>query len=151
MAKKKKKATSRSSKTPSDYRSKLKIDREALDDELIMQPQLVFEVGRACALALSLRDQDKSDLKRLLVSTAAGLRAAGSAATVANAEAVTDAAYMSAEAGLRIRDKRLDEWEALKEAVKAKGYALRELVELHATGHFETGTVRSTADRARGR
>lgn len=139
-------------KSPADFRDQLKIDKSAMDNELVKQPQLVYEVGRSYALAVSKRDSAKNDLKRTSVRVADEIKDDEKvSATEAAKRIVLKAEYMKGEAGLRILDRRVHEWDALRSAVNAKGFALRELADLLTRDMMETGAAKTTAQRARRR
>lgn len=122
--------------TLEEAEASLQINQEALDTELARQPQLVFSVGRATSQALALSDTAKDAVK---VAEASAQREAR-AALQATGERVTEA-MVSAQTQLQpvlvaAREEYGSalalsrEWQAMQDAVHARGFALLKLADI---------------------
>lgn len=128
-------------------RNLLVIRREALDDELVRQPQLMFEAGELMARALSLRDRAKDDLKRTTAAASSTVRGEMDKATEAKVSAEVEQRRDVGEAtdALRVATRLANEAQAVKEAFAQRGYVLRDLCSLFISGYFSSSSVNAGA------
>ena len=132
-------------------RSKLLIDKHNLDDELIHQPMLLFEVSDGAIEASAERDLRKEELAmvdaRLDTEVRRDLSISGEKFTEAmvksgvllhkDHQAASDAFYAAKE--------RADTLGALKEAFQQRGYMLRDLASLAVANYYEYSSVQGTS------
>jgi hypothetical protein len=117
-----------------NLRDGLRIDEDDLDQCLIEQPSLFFNVADALALAISKRDETKLELDELLANKDRTIRNEAKALE----EKITEAAIqrrLDMDKGVQDKqrdfaDQRLkvDRLTALKEAYKERSWMLREIV-----------------------
>jgi hypothetical protein len=113
-----------------DLRSKIRLNRNAVDDDLEEHADLVFEVNTGHAFAMSKRDGQKEYLKRIENRIAARARD-----SMGGKGSLADVARVMEEdpEWIKERDKYLDlcaevdHWGALREAYIARGFALHNL------------------------
>ena len=112
----------------------IRIDRNDLDAELVRQPELVWHAANGFVLAVSRRDQSKDALKRVEAEAADRARKESDNAkpTVKEIEAriERDKFVIEKRKKLRVLSKKVNEWDAVKAAIHARGFALKNLVEL---------------------
>lgn len=134
------------------FREFLQIDKNALDEELVRHPDLIFRVGEACAEAIAERDS----LKEQLAVTDAELDAVvreelkdekTTEAIVKNRIQVHPKHTAASDAYLNAKEK-CDILAALREAFSAKGYALRELCQLYLANYYSQDSIKSEAPDA---
>lgn len=129
----------------------IKIDRDALDDCLVQQPQLYYEVSERLALAISRRDAQKDEVKVVesevdeivrqdAVEEEKKITEAGVKAQVAQHKDVIAARKM-----LTQLDTEIGRLSALKEAYSQRSHALRELCGLYAANYWGDGSGGSRA------
>jgi len=136
---------------PSEVRDELAINRARLDDELVGQPSLVFDVQMEYAKVMSKKDAIKEALKRLEVEKFKHFKRTLEKGTDkdANAEVELDEEVQKLRDNYALAMGMARRWEAAFESVKARGYALHKLVDMHLTqgaaiaGQFERGDDRS--------
>ena len=137
----------------SEIRARLIIDRNALDDELVGQADLYYRASEAYAAAVNVRDGLKLFLKqtdaRLTLKYAKEL----AKPTVANVAAAVadDSDHVVAVQDVADLIKNVTNAEALKEAMRHRGYMLRTLCDLAVSGYFSPssgGAVSSNSNRA---
>lgn len=126
-----------SGETLERYKQYLAIDKDALDDCLIEQPEVFHHVAHALVLASSERDAAKLAFEELQAKLDQELRAKA----VRTGEKTTESAIQNQlrtlpavqEAQRFYLDSRqaADEWLALKEAFSQRSFMLRELVALY--------------------
>lgn len=114
----------------------LRIDRSSLDAEIIKQPELIYHAGMLVARTISLRDAVRDSIKtteaelRIALRKKAEKRSARFSETKL-AEEVDGHPTMRELKGSYTRAiHRANKAEALYEAMKARGYALRELAQM---------------------
>lgn len=136
-------------------REELTIDKTALDDCLMEQPDLYFYVAEGYALAVADRDAAKLDLEQTMALNAEELRARA----LRDDEKLTEAAISRQlvtnptiaaleEKLLELRGKA-DRWQAMKEAFQQRSFMLRELVQM-LVARLSSNSLERSADRARG-
>jgi len=134
-----------------DMADKIQIDRDSLDDCLIQQPQLYYEVSERLAMAISRRDAQKDEVKvvesevdELVRQDAAEeekkITEAGVKAQVAQHKDV-----IAARKILTRLDTEIARLSALKEAYSQRSHALRELCGLYAANYWGDGSGGSRA------
>jgi len=126
-----------SGETLDRYKEFLAIDKDALDDCLIEQPECFYHVARSLVLASSDRDAAKLAFEELQAKLDQDLRAKAIAAE----EKMTESALQNKLRTLpAVQDSQrtylearqaADEWLALKEAFSQRSFMLRELVALY--------------------
>ena len=134
-----------------ELKSLLKIDKNALDEELVQSPELLFKVSDAYIEAIDLRDALKNDLA---VAEAEADKKIRHDADVAD-EKITEGAIKArilthkdrVKAYNAFLDAKLaaDRLGALKEAFTLRGYAIRELCQLFTSNYYQERSVRRDA------
>lgn len=135
----------------------LGIDRDALDDALIEQPQRFGDVCDAYAYAISRRDEAEDALKRMEARLALSLRAEHEAGDKEGGKP-TETAY---KAMVQKHPKRkgaflayikaaedAERWKGLKEAYSMRSHALKDLANLYTAGYFTVSAARGGNARA---
>lgn len=134
-----------------EFQDYLKIDRSALDDEVMEQPSLFYSVGEAHAEAIAKRDF----LKEAMATTDAELsgihREAFIKQNIKPTEKMVENAVLldkdhEQAFALYIKAKeQSDKLWALKEAFAQRKDMLHELARLHASNYFESTSAGSKA------
>lgn len=127
-------------KTPEDVREVMRIDTAQLDHELIAQPEYVYDVNMAHALAISRRDAFKEKLSLMEVAAKRELRETletelgkkPTAGDVSDA-LLEDVDLQEARQKLLELDDLIRRWAVCTESMKRRGYALHELCKQHDT------------------
>lgn len=138
--------------TISDLRDKLLVDRNNLDEELIQQPSLYFDISEQSVFARSRRDLAELDAKNIGARLDREIREdavkAGDKITEAGVKAaIEDTDEMkAARLDCLHKSEEVAQLEALREAFSQRGHALKHLVELFLAGYFQ----RSSASAAHG-
>ncbi len=145
-----------------EYRQHLLIDKDTLDENISVQPDLFFRVSTAYALACSKRDQAKEDLKQSDAELDLDIRHELQENEIKFTEGKIANLITSHERHVEAAGVYLDTCEeanilgALKDAFSQRSYMLRELVELYTVGYYAdpdhiTGKrdMRDEADRKR--
>ena len=132
-----------------EFKDYLAIDRNNLDEAVIQQPQLYFQVGEAHAMAIAERDATKEDL----AFVDAGLRAkhrkvlekAEMKVTEGAIEAgvIQDPEHMNAFDRYTDSKRKADELWALKESFGQRMSALEVLARLYASNYFAKDSMRT--------
>lgn len=126
--------------TLEDVHDRTIINKDQLDEELVAQPQLVFDVGQRYCDAMSAKDSFENELKELIAKATSRIRiklekGSGGKITVAQVEAAVDAdpevvAARAKEIKLADRARR---WDNSMDSIRARGYALHKLCDLNVT------------------
>jgi hypothetical protein len=105
---------------------RIQLNPEALEEELITQPSLIFEVGRNLIAALSARDAAKIAYKRVEAMVVTKMREeTGKHTEKSLAERVIlEPKVVKAQTELFAREHELAEWDILKETMISRGFAL---------------------------
>jgi hypothetical protein len=127
--------------------AKLQVDELRLDEEIIELPRLLQEVNEYVAAAVYMRDQVQNEIKIAMAEESRDIRVHSEA----SAKRLTEA---SIEVGVvlsprikamqtRFEDVKYDlaRWQALSEAVRNKGYALKNVAELIIAGYVTPDTI----------
>jgi hypothetical protein len=134
-----------------DFESALTIDKGALDDELVHQSSLYYEVSKAHTDAIDARDAAKDNLGVIEAEVENELRETaekeGEKITEAQVKALvkTDKDRKKAYdtyANLRRKASRLGD---LKESFIQRSHMLKHLCEIYVANYFETNSVRGTS------
>lgn len=139
-------------------RDRLKIDKDALDDECMGHPELFRQVSEKYAIAVAERDTAKEHLAATDARLAETVRKTwantGEKTTedrVKNAVAVHPE-HAEAHRAWVAKGRRAGILDGLRQAVESRGWMLRELAHLYAVGYFEVGAAKGgsrTYDGAR--
>lgn len=126
----------------------LRIDEHALDEALMDQPDLLYDVSKHLALLISRRDAAKQELATVEAWVDGVLRRAAreqdSKSTEAEIKArlrVDSRVVEATEVYLRL-SHAAGQFAALKEAFQQRGYALKDLVALHLASYYGEVSVR---------
>ena len=127
-----------------ELRGSLRIDKYALDDEVVQQAEMYHEVADQAVLAESRKDEAENLVKQLFAELDIRIRKAA----LKNDEKLTereiasriarDRNYVKAvKKALEARKvyKRLD---ALQTSFRQRSYMVRDLVELHIAGYYQS-------------
>lgn len=124
---------------PDDVRDRLSIDKAQLDEELMRQPELVFDVNMQHVEAMSTRDAARLKIRKVESAAkekyAEEMNEAGEKVTAAGATAFA-AGHKSVFKAQADHEKLIAaarRWEAACEAVKVRGMALHKIVDLELT------------------
>ncbi len=136
------------------YRSRLRVNKNQLDDELEDQAEMLEQISMAVALHNTTMLEAKEGLQRIEASLADDYRDREAKMTAA---AVDSAVKQHREriSALRLwMDARetLEQWQGLEKAWKDRGYAMSTLSALYSQQYFAlrstTATQRTSRDRA---
>lgn len=136
--------------TLKDYRSMLRINRHRLDDELEIQAEVMDrisqEVNRLNSQMLSAKEELLRVEARLMTEIAED---APSKMTVAQMEAAVRRHKDRRDAWVQYDIARysFDEWEALRDAWKQRGFSIKTLADLY-TSHYFTISDHQVRDRS---
>lgn len=136
-----------------ELKAALTIDKHALDEELIRQPQYFSDVSDEYALAISERDLAKDELKaedaRLFLLHKRKAEEDGEKTTqdLLNARVAADPAHARAFARSLAANVTAARWDGLKESFGQRSHALKDLAKLYETGYFGGPSAHSAANR----
>jgi hypothetical protein len=137
-------------RTLAELQQYLQIDKTALDDEIMRQPSLFFEISEQLADALAERDAAKEELNNVDADLDAVWRKKLSKGTVRVTEkAVSNLVQTSKDhedafnAWLNAKTKA-DKLQALKDAFQTRSYMLRDLVALYSANYYEESSIKPT-------
>ena len=132
-----------------EFREYLKIDKGTLDDEIVRQPSLFFEVSEAYAEAAATRDGFKDQLATVDAELDAKIRAELGDAKVTESmvkgKVQTAPEHEKAFTDWLVAKERSDQYGALKEAFQQRSYMLRDLVSLYTANYFEQSAIKTDA------
>lgn len=133
-----------------EFEQYLRIDKNALDEALTQQSQLFYKVADAFTEAVAERDALKEKLSLVDAELDGEIRVW----LEKDGEKFTEAmvrnqvqAHKDHEAAFNVYIKaktRADKIQAMKDSFKMRGYAIRDLCELHVTGYFDHQSVKET-------
>lgn len=137
------------------YRDKLRIDKNAMDDMWLEQPQIYNEIGERLALEISLRDQAKDDLADIAAELDTQVRELHAdddkkpTETAIKNEIKQDATYKNAQTKLRAYELNVSRLQMLRDSFHQRRYALQDLTTLWTGGYFtsNSGAARDARDR----
>lgn len=134
-----------------EFKKYLRVDKHRLDDELVQQPSLLFEVSEALTEAIDSRDALKNDLTVVEAEEDKRFRKEFDDAEEKYTEGTIKAKIMTSKRRQAVHKQfaaakaLADQLNALKEAFLARGYAIRDLCQLHVANYFQETSVRSDA------
>jgi hypothetical protein len=144
-----------------EYRPKLQIDKNAMDDMWLEQPAVVQEIGERVAMEISRRDEAKDDLADVLAELDALVRESHSddekkpTETAIKNEIKQDSKAKRAQKRLRAFELNVSRLQNLMESFKQRRYALQDLTTLWAAGYYTSNSGgaknarEASADRGR--
>ena len=137
--------------TIDEFRKYLQIDKNSLDEEIIKQPSLSFEVAEAYIQAAARRDALKEKLATIDAELDAEIREDFENNSVKITEALVKNTIqchkdheIAAKAYFAVNEQA-NLWQALKDAFHQRSYMLRDLVSLHTANYFESASARGDA------
>lgn len=153
--------TRRTALTLEQLRGMLAIDEDRLDECLMEQSDLFYNVAEGFALATARRDAAKLDLEQLTASIDSSIRAR----YAQREERLTETAIsrlVAADHNIQNLERELlgyraecDKWQAMKDAFSQRSYMLREIVRLliakMGSLSLERGVSRAESDMAEAR
>lgn len=139
---------------PADSLESLKegllIDKWSLDEELIRQPSMYWNISDIVVKSINLRDTHKNLIDEAISEVDALIRAEA----LASGDKLTETALKArVDASPRIVKMRrnylelklqADAYAALKEAYAQRAYVLKDLVALYTSGYFQTSSVQGS-------
>lgn len=134
-----------------EWRGYLAIDKMALDDEVVRQPSLFYEVSEAYAEATAERDAEKEQLALIDAELDSDARQGKEKITEGQVKAYIAAAqdHINQHKHWLKAKKHADKVAALKDSFHQRSYMLRDLVTLHTSNYFEESSVRPTQNQDR--
>jgi len=133
------------------YRGRLRVDRHHLDDELEEHAMLYEQIGQAMSLAASAALKAKDRLAKVEGRVAENLKADDPSLSVPRLEAKVRRAEARLEAfdqWMQARERH-EEWVALYEAWKTRGFSIRNLSDLYNSQYFALTSTSAHAGDSR--
>lgn len=132
--------------TLQDYRSRLRIEKHQLDDELEVQAELLHRISEKVVSAKSRALAAKDELDRLEGEIYSDAKQDSPKATVPELQGITmrDDRRMDKWRRYQVARESQESWESLHEAWKSRGFALRALVDLRLASYYTSDS--SAAD-----
>jgi hypothetical protein len=129
-----------------EFKKYLRIDKQALDDEVMQQPGLFFEVSEAYAQAVAERDALKEELNVMDGRLYVGYKGLDpkSTDTAIKSRINADPKHQQAFTEWLEAKEHADRLAALKDSFFQRSEMLKTLGRLHASNYFEQTSVRST-------
>lgn len=133
------------------FRTGLKINKLGLDDEVAEQPDSFDKVSERLAMAKSIRDGLKDDLKTVEAELRLQFKSEDDHGTDKDVDAKVQISTNRRSAFRRHLEacREVDEWEGLKEAYKDRSYMLKSLVELHVSAYGQSDSITSAQSMER--
>lgn len=131
-----------------EIKTRLRINKDSLDNELIEQAELLFSISDLYETALTERDFLKEELAQVDARLDHKYRNGKEKITEAMVKSFVLIDKDHTKAFTAYADARLKAGQlaALKDSFKERGYMLRELCGLFLAGYYEQNSVRSTAN-----
>ncbi len=139
-----------------DAVSKLTIDKHGLDDELIRQPMLFFDMANLSATATAERDYAKEQLglkdAELGSKWRKKLEKRGERTTIQLIEecVLTDSVHIKYSEKYIESKEYCEKCYAMKESFQQRAYMLRELVSLYISGYYATSAMTNPGRKGSG-
>jgi|SRR5579863_787680 len=136
-------------RTIEELQKELIINRIALDEELVQQPQLFWEASEGYTLASAQRDTAKLSLERAEADCAQHIR--GGSLEKLSDKKVADAVMANPtyigyyESYLQYK-ANAEKWSVLKDAFQQRSSMLRDLVQLMSIGYWGSGIANTLSD-----
>jgi len=133
-----------------DLKKNLAIDKTVLDDEVIRQPVLFFEISEQVTIAIAERDAAKEELAYIDAELNAHYRTTlkGTVTRVTDNQILShiqrDKDHIAAFDTWAAAKLKADKLLALKEAFQQRSYMLRDLVSLYSANYYETTSMKPT-------
>lgn len=131
-----------------EFRAYLSIDKSSLDDEVIRQPSLFFEVSEAYVEAAAERDYAKEDLANIdaVLDSSIRKKLSDKKPTEGAVKGLVQCSEEHSKAmRVYLEAKQLaDKFAVLKDAFQQRSYMLRDLVSLHTSNYFQDSSVKIT-------
>lgn len=132
-----------------EFRKYLQINKHALDDELIQQPSLFYEVSEAYVQAAAERDAAKEALACADAKIDGIIRDRESdnkiTETMVKNEVTLHPSHIKAFSSWLDAKLLADQLQAMKEAFQQRSYMLKDLASLYVSNYFENQSVRADA------
>ncbi len=121
------------------HRDLLRIDKDNLDEELVRQPTYFADVADRVAWSINVRDgvrelQKEVEARLFTYYKNAEDKVTDKAATLLVEQ---DPQYIDCRTVYKQATADAMRWEGLREAWRQRGSVLRDLVQLHVTGHYQ--------------
>ncbi len=126
-----------------ELQNSLQIDRANLDEELIKQPSLFYQVSEAYVEAVALRDTKKDNLAVVDAAIDGQIRERDEKTTevkIRNEIQLHPNHQIAFDAYMLVK-LEADKLGALKEAIYNRGFVLRDLVQLEIAGFYQVSSV----------
>lgn len=120
----------------------LRFSKEEIDEALVRQPVLYEQVSSHLAYSINHRDLVREQQKRTEAFVANEIREQSEVKlTVKEVEAAVeqDQRYIDARESYKRASLWVDKWDGLKDSYRQRSAALRDLTQLHVTGHYQVG------------
>lgn len=120
------------------FKSKLRIDKNNLDGELVIQSQTFYEISERLTWAKAERDEIKRECDELAAELKSVIFQENPklAATKADSLVKKDEDFIELYKERKEADRIVGMWEALVEAFKSRGYMLRQLADLYVANYY---------------
>lgn len=132
-----------------EFRDYLKINKTALDDEIIQQPMLYFKISEAYVQAIAERDTLKERLATVDAELDGKIRKQFEDQKITEAmvknQVQTNKQHKAAQDAYMAAKMEADTIAALKEAFAQRSYMIRDMVQLHVTGYFDAAAIQQDA------
>lgn len=124
-------------------RKRISFDRDALDDAIEEQAGLFLECADEFAMAVSRRDEAKSNMDQEFARACDRARKKAEKTTEAGIKeaAQLDKKYIDAENGYRDAKLEADMAGSLRESFEMRGKMLREMAQLYIAGYYQASGV----------
>lgn len=135
---------------PEEFRQYLAIDKTNLDNELVQQAQLFYDVSEALVSAIDIRDTLKEDLAVADAELDSLLRVEHEKADERYSEASikgeirTHKTHLDAFELFAKAKKNADRLSALKESFIQRSHAIKHLCELYVANYYENNSFKGT-------
>lgn len=130
-----------------EFRNYLRIDKTRLDDELVEQPQLFFEVSEQYTEAVAHRDAMKAQVESVYASLDGSYRSGEKSTEGAiKSQIINSEHWRAANDDFLQAKKWADQWGVLKDSFNQRSEMLKSLCKLYATNYFETRAIMGNAD-----
>lgn len=129
-----------------EFRKYLKIDKQALDDEVMQQPALYFQVSEAYAIAVAERDALKEEVAMVDASLYGKYRKSDPKATdtaIKSRISIEDGHQRAFSEYIEAKEYA-DKLGALKDAFNQRSEMLKALGRLYASNYFEQMALKPT-------
>lgn len=132
--------------------SALQINRDALEEACCTHPELLHEVSNRLAILISKRDESRQTLKEVEAKADAEIRHDAEVSGDKITEKVVESQKMvhnkvkAARDGAFEFEKQCGQMTALKEAFYARGFAIRDLIQLHIANYYGSDMEKSGRD-----